>query len=227
MGILKSAFRRWRRMEDADREEFVNQLAEAMMTRVVGNTMSEEARRELEERERAEKEGLRVRRERLEAAGVDVGMFTDVKAERDALAMLSEFVPHVARFPIDPNSGHVGVDFKNLTKTGKVPKNVASANVWKTWPIGEREEGTVVSNITYLRDGSANLVDLNVWGVKCGVSVSVRPVDGRHEVVYVVLVEIDTDLRTTLYSRDAGDHDPGAAVARAFDSMEKRGGFRG
>lgn len=227
MGLLKSAFKRWRRLDNAERQEFVDQLAEAMTTRIVGRTMSDEELRELEERERAEKEGLRIRRERLEAAGVDVGMFTDEKAERDAMVMLAEFVPQTAAFPMDIGNRHVGVDFKNLTKTGKVPKNVASANVWKTWPIGQYEDGMVVSNITYLRDGSANLVDLNVWGVKCGTCVSVRPTDGRHEIVYVVLIERDKDVRTTLYSRDAGDSDPEAAVARAFNEMEKRGGLRG
>lgn len=227
MGLLKSAFRRWRRLDNAEKQEFVDQLADAMMTRVVGRTMSDEELRELEEREQAEKEGLRIRRERLEAAGVDVGMFTDAKAERDAMAMLAEFVPQTAAFPMDSGERHVGVDFKNLTKTGKIPKNVAKANVWKTWPIGEREYGMIVSNITYMKDGSANLVDLHVWGVKCGVGVSARIYDGRHEIAYVVLIESDTDVRTTLYSRDAGDADPRSAVAKAFETMERKGGFRG
>ena len=54
MGLLKSAFKRWRRLDNAERQEFVDQLAEAMTTRIVGRTMSDEELREVEERERAE-----------------------------------------------------------------------------------------------------------------------------------------------------------------------------
>ena len=67
-------------------------------------------------------------------------MFTDERQKRDAMAMLAEFVPQTAAFPAGQRRApRRRVDFqKNLTKTGKIPKNVAKANVWKTWPIGER-----------------------------------------------------------------------------------------
>lgn len=222
MRSLKSAFRKWRKMEDEDREKFANQLVDAMVKQLAGRPPSEEELREIEERKRIEEEGLRIRRERLSEAGVDVAMFTEEKVEKDAASMLAKFIPQVVGLPVNTSSKHIGIDFKNMTKTGKVPKNVASAAFRMSWPIGARLDGTIVVNLTYTSDGGMNLVDMHVWAAQCGMSVSVRLIDGERQIVYVVLTEVDTGVKTTMYSRDAGDSNPDEAVTKAFASIKER-----
>ncbi len=222
MDFLDSAFKAFRRRkDDSEREQFIDSLAEAIVTRTFGAPMSDEERAEIERRDRLATEGAQARRERMREMGVDVGSFTERKVIADARAILRDFFPETSTMDVDLRTARVTVDFQNLTKTGRLPKNVARAQLICDSKPGAKPEESLVVNMKYLRDGSLNMADVNAWRNKIGISVSVRIVDGSHRITYVTRTDILRDLYDPLYSMEAGSANP---VEVACKALRKAGG---
>lgn len=209
MSWINSAFTSFkRRKTDAEKKQFIDSLADAIVTRTFSAPMSDEERTEIERRDRLAAEGAQARRERMREMGVDVGSFTERKVVADARAILSDFFPETSTMAVDLRTARVTIDFQNLTKTGRLPKNVARVQLVCDSKPGTKPEESLVVNMKYLRDGSINMADVYAWRNKIGISISVRTVDGRYCITYVTRTDILRDLYDPLYAIESGKGNP-------------------
>lgn len=172
---------------------------------------------EIEERIQAAEEGARIRAERMSNQKVDTSMFTRDKINNDMVCILDEFSPSWRKMGLDVSKAYGGGSFSNLTKAGKVPKNVYEGGFTITRQRGNSED-TVTASVKYLIDGTVNSSDVHLWRDHVRVTYRVRIVDGRHAVTFIEAYELKKDLRTLVYSnRDANfSGDPTEILSNAL-----------
>lgn len=181
----------------------------------------DELMRDMKERERLADEGRQIRKERIAAAGVDVSMFTPEKVKRDALGFLDEFAPSYRRLNVDTKDARISGDFQNLTKTGKLPKNVYQGSIDVPDPRYPASTDNVIVHLKYLADGAVNMADLHLWhdGVRHGMSI--RTVEGEYRITSITTTDMRRDLETTLYldNKPQGNEEALSVFAEAMEEL--------
>lgn len=140
--------------------------------REVSNAEIERTRRAYErhvaERERQQKE----MRQALEGQGVNVEAIVEEKITTDAADIANGLCR--ARLRRDAEPSNVGIDWRPLTKSGKVPKCVA-----KTVTVWDRRNGdSVIVHLGYTADARPYTADVHIWTDDERYTYKVRTVDG-------------------------------------------------
>lgn len=168
---------------------------------------------EAAEAERKREIGNEEKKSRLEAMGVPVHVFTCSKVRDDAMMLVRSFVPAPpCSLGVDFRSARTAIDFQNLTKTGKLPKNVAFAQFDASGGEDWKDRRFVIANIKYLKDGGVNMADIHIWAGHVRASIEVRPVDGALRTARVTRYDMDYDVLDVIYSRDRDGTDAEGAV---------------
>lgn len=169
---------------------------------------------EFAQREREVREGYVLRARALSDAGVDLEQFSEPRAVADALAIFDGMVS------IDPvgwretiKRAKVNLNPQNLTKAGKVPKNVVEAQI-----DGMPYEGPgVICYLKYMADGSINMADFHIWHNHIKHSVFVRTVDGDHRITSIERYDMKRDFRKQVFSdKKPENNDEGIKVLNHF-----------
>lgn len=204
MGLFNRKKKKQREFTD----EELDYLANNIVNMTFGAPMSPEEKAGLERREKLAEEGRRERERRIASLGVDVELFTKAKIEEDAIRFLDLCSPHWRLFKLKEKSA--SCDFQNLTKTGKLPKNVCVAQFnFSGLPEGRHTSiDSVIVNLKYLQDGSVNMADIHLWHSGEGISYTVRRNEESYRITSIVRIDIDRDLRTTVYVEGTNDDDP-------------------
>lgn len=215
MGLFFNRKKKAQQIEVA-KEELVQALAHEMLTQTIGPEPTQERLAELEERERLAEEGRKIRKERIAEQGVDVDMFTTDKVAADALVFLDSFAPAYRKLSLQVENANVNGDFQNLTKTGKLPKNV----FYGTFDLYEfGTDDSIIVHIKYLASGAVNMVDLHLWHNHVRHGMSIRTVDGDYRITCITSTDLRRDVETTLYLENK-PADNAAALAVFADAMD-------
>lgn len=204
----------------ADEDRLANAIAKQLVFEMVGSPPTPEEVAEMEKRKRLAEEGARTRKERILALGVDPRMFSKAKVKACAIGFLDEFAPLYKRLSVDFEKARVDGDYPNLTRTGKLPKNVHTASFCAEAgaPIN-RPQDSVIMSISYLRDGIPNLVDMHLWHNHIRHGVFIRPSENGYQITCVERVDNRTAVRDTLFlntDHDLAKGDPKAILAASM-----------
>lgn len=144
------------------------------------------------------REGFILRGRALADAGVDLHQFSEEKAKEDAHKYFIEIAPnwsselgnylYIATCTLNP---------ENLTKSGKIPKNVVVAHVDGVSPL--TNDG-VIACIKYMADGNINMIDFHIWKTHVKNSVSMRLHDEQLKITSIDYYDMKRDFRKLLYS---------------------------
>lgn len=157
------------------------------------------------ERERLAEEGKVERKRRMADQGVDVSLFTDDMVRKDALTILNSFSPSWGVLRVSVDDAEYSGDFQNLTKTGKVPKNVFNGRYGidgaPSVPNGVHDMVSV--SLRYLQDGSVNMADVHLWHNALNLTYTVRIIDGEYRVTSITTTDLATGINDTRYLDNA------------------------
>ncbi len=163
-------------------------------------------------------EGRLMRARALSDAGVDLEQFSESDVIDHSIEFLDEFIPLWRKLSITPNNYQSSLDPLNLTKSGKIPKNVVEGRFSADgYPIRD----SAICQIKYMADGTVNMADLIVWHDGKQVKVSVRTVGDEHRITSVEFYDLGRDFRKLIYSdRNPKDLQMGeSAVERVFEAV--------
>lgn len=193
-------FKKKRIDEDKLIEEAVNKIA--IESFGIREPTPEELKEE-EERKRLSEEGRQIRKEKIAENGVDVNIFTNNKILNDAISFLDKFAPSYKYLSVNMFNSNINGDFKNLTKTGKLPKNVFEASIiadsfYTDFESPDKDDSVIV-HLKYLADGTVNMVDLHLWHKKKRHGMSIRTIDNEYRITSITTTDILRDIQETLY----------------------------
>lgn len=172
--------------------EVVNTIAEQMVASLAGAKPTEEELAAIEERERKIQEGKQLRKERMKQCGVDVSQFTEEKASADLLSITKTLIPSFPLFQLE--QPRCEIDFSDLTKTGKAPKNVCVAH------LDTAAANTFwIAHLKYLASGEVNMIDLHLWKEHIRHGISIRTVNGEYRITAIIKQDSERDISDTLY----------------------------
>lgn len=163
-----------------------------------------EAKRE--EQIRLQNEGKAMRRIAIMGQGVNIDQFTDAKTLDDALVALDTFVPKWSDLNVSSDLAIISGDFQNLTKTGKVPKNVYIGRVFmeeQAYYVDAIDSVSV--EIKYMADGSINMANVGLNHNAKHLSFALRNKDGSWEITSIDTYDIRRDFRQRIYNGDSRD----------------------
>lgn len=158
---------------------------------------------ECRERERAMAEGKVLRARALYDAGVDLEQFSEGRVVDDIMNAIEFFAPQAINLAIDFSDARVSLDVQNLTKAGKVPKNVVIGRLSVEERGIQYPNDSIIGEVKYMADGSINMIDLHIWHNNLKHSVSIRTVDGMHQITSIEYFDMPRDFRKLLYSEKA------------------------
>lgn len=201
MGLF---FNRKKKQQEVEisKEELVSALAKEMVSSMFGHhEPSPERMAEMEERDRLAEEGRVIRRERIAEQGVDVESFTDAKIEADAIWVLDTFSPRWRALRLARCQKQISGDFQNLTKTGKLPKNVFEGHFYldESPANPATPADSAILHIKYLKDGVMNMADVHLWRNQVRHGYSVRIVDGEYRITSITSTDLRRNLEDTLF----------------------------
>ncbi len=180
-------------------EEFAGLVAKKIVESTLGTSPTEEEIARMKEQERQVEEGRRLRKEAILAHGVDESLFTENGAFQDALYLLNEFAPQYDLIDIDVTNGKVNIDYQNLTKTRKLPKNVVIEHVDS---YGKNQDDNAILHIKKLKDGAINMADIHLWHNHLRHSVYVRTKDNKLQITCVVFSDARKNYEETLCAEE-------------------------
>lgn len=178
----------------------------------------DEFERNSAKRYRSLDEGKRLRFQTLSNAGVDLSLFSEDRARNDAAFFIGRTIPEDYFWVQSVMSAIVTLDPKNLTKAGKVPKNVLEAGING---IDDQTDGGVIGSIKYLADGRINMMDYHLWRNHIKHTFSIRVVQGMFRITFVEVYDLQRDFRNLLYS----NKEP-ADCAEQIDLLKRSMGYR-
>lgn len=173
---------------------------------------------EWEESQRLAEEGREIRRNIMRENGVDIEQFTDDKTIEDSLWFLDSLVPSWRKLKVSRGDVRVSGEFNNLTKAGKIPKNVFSGSM----SISLEDERTldyeiVSTKISYKADGSINMVDISINHRHKHLAVAIRNKDDEMGISTIDMYDIRRDVRSRLYNGE--DIDARRMLIDEWDSV--------
>lgn len=172
--------------------QVVNTIAEQMVASLAGTKPTEEELAAIEERERKIQEGKQLRKERMKQCGVDVSQFTEEKASADLLSITKTLIPSFPLFQLE--QPRCEIDFSDLTKTGKAPKNVCVAH------LDTAAANTFwIAHLKYLASGAVNMVDLHLWKDHIRHGISIRTVNSEYRITAIIKQDSERDISDTLF----------------------------
>lgn len=149
---------------------------------------AEEARRREEEWAQRQRDN----RDFLVRNGVDVGIFTAEKGVADVRELLASLCAPLMGFRPSLSDVEPRVTYSDPTKTGRVPKNVASVHMVKDTSMEDFDAGRIgavsdalSASVDYLADGTVNKADIIRWHDHHGSIVRIRTVRGTRRVTHV------------------------------------------
>lgn len=149
---------------------------------------AEEARR----REEGWAQRQRDNRDFLVRNGVDVDIFTAEKGVADVRGLLASLCAPLMSFRPSLSDVESRVMYSDPTKTGRVPKNVASVHMSKDTSMEDFDAGLIgvasdalSASVDYLADGTVNKADIIRWHAHHGAIVRIRTVRGARRVTHV------------------------------------------
>ncbi len=150
--------------------------------------------------------------------GVDIEQFTDDKTIEDSLWFLDSLVPSWRKLKVSRGDVRVSGEFNNLTKAGKIPKNVFSGSM----SISLEDERTldyeiVSTKISYKADGSINMVDISINYRHKHLAVAIRNKDDEMGISTIDMYDIRRDVRSRLYNGE--DIDARRMLIDEWDSV--------
>lgn len=208
---------------EEDRDLLISAIAKEMVASSLGYCEpTPEEIVEQKERERLAEEGRKIRRARIAEQDVAVDLFTDAKTEVDAIEFLDRFSPQWRVLRIGNGEKRINGDFQNLTKTGKLPKNVYVAHfgIDELPSTSNAPIDMVIVHLKYLKDGSVNMFDAHLWRNYVRHGYSVRMVEGEYRITSITSTDMNRELETTLYL-DAAPSDAETAIALLDSALEK------
>lgn len=137
-------------------------------------------------------EGNQLRKGRMEQCGIDVSLFTEDKAKADLSNIINTLIPSFLLF--QSGQPRFKVDFSDLTKTGKAPKNVCTVHL-DTYS----ENVFWIAHIKYLASGIVNMIDLHLWKDHIRHGVSIRTVNNEYRITAIIRQDSERDISDTLY----------------------------
>lgn len=165
-------------------------------------------------------EGKKLRYAALVEAGVDLSQFTRQLALDDTREMLEEFLPEALEDGYSLKGAMSTFNPMNLTKAGKVPKNVMCATVSVGPPLAD----SIICNIKYMADGKVNMAEMTIWRDQQSVSFGVRRSGDSYVIKTIECSSILKDFRKLLYSEKNPDgKDPREVLSSAFEKVIIRG----
>lgn len=184
---------------ETSEEEFAELVAKKIVESTLGTSPTEEEIARMKEQERQVEEGRRLRKEAILAHGVDESLFTENSAFQDALYLLNEFAPQYDLIDIDVTNGKVNIDYQNLTKTRKLPKNVVIEHIDS---YGKNQDDNVILHIKKLKDGAINMADIHLWHNHLRHSVYVRTKDNKLQITCVIFSDARKNYEETLFAQE-------------------------
>lgn len=178
-------------VKDVEKEVF-NALSEQIVESMVGAKPTEEELAAIKEREQKIKEGKQLRKERMEKCGIEVSLFTEDKAKTDLSNIINTLIPSFSLF--QSGQPRFEVDFSDLTKTGKAPKNVCTVHL-DTYS----ENVFWIAHIKYLASGIVNMIDLHLWKGHIRHGVSIRTVNNEYRITAIIRQDTERDISDTLF----------------------------
>ena len=188
--------------DDYDLEQLPKELEEEI----------EADKKEMEEYMRLKEEGEELRRAALFDAGLDESLFSEDLAIQFTETFLKAFVPSYGLFGFKPI--RVTVTHENLTKTGKLPKNVVKYDVDLS---GVRKHDFGIAHIKCLKDGRPNLVDMHLWHEHVRHGISIRKVDNDYAITYACIDDTNRGFTKPLYHNNT----PSLAELDAVEELDK------
>lgn len=186
-------------------EAIAQAIAKEMLAGMGMREPTEEELAAARERERLAEEGKAERRRRMADHGVDVSLFTDDMVRKDALTILNSFSPSWGVLRVSVDDAEYSGGFQNLTKTGKVPKNVFDGRYGidgaPSAPNGVHDMVSV--SLRYLQDGSVNMADVHLWHNALNLTYTVRIIDGEYRVTSITTTDLATGVNDTRYLDNA------------------------
>lgn len=137
-------------------------------------------------------EGKQLRKERMEQCGIDVSLFTEDKAKTDLSNIINTLIPSFSLF--QSGQPRFEVDFSDLTKTGKAPKNVCTVHL-DTYS----ENVFWIAHIKYLASGIVNMIDMHLWKGHIRHGVSIRTVNNEYRITAIIRQDTERDISDTLF----------------------------
>lgn len=163
----------------------------------------EQWEQERHDREKAMAEGKVMRARALMDAGVDLEQFSEGQVIDDIMNALEFFVPQSINLAVDFADAKAWLDAQNLTKAGKIPKNVVIGRMSVEESEYKYPQDSVIGEVKYMADGSINMIDLHIWHDAIKHSVSIRTVNGVHQITSIDYLDMSRDFRKLLYSEKA------------------------
>ncbi len=207
-------------------EAIAQAVAREMLANMGVSEPSEEWKAAERESQRLAEEGRVERKRRMAELGLDVSLFTDDMVREDVLSILDNFSPAWDVLRVSVDDAEIVGDFQNLTKTGKLPKNVFdghySIDGAPIVPNGPRD--MVIANIRYLKDASVNMADVHLWTNNVNFAYAVRLVDGEYRITSITRNELNTGVQDTLYL-DNAPKERDTAMAILDKEIRKSGAF--
>lgn len=207
-------------------EAIAQAVAREMLANMGVSEPSEEWKAASRERQHLADEGREERKRRMAELGLDVAIFTDDMVREDVLSILDNFSPAWDVLRVSVDDAEIVGDFQNLTKTGKMPKNVFdgqySIDGAPTVPNGPRD--MVMVTVRYLKDASVNMADAHLWTNNICIGYSVRLVDGEYRITSITRNDLNTGVQDTLYL-DNAPKERETAMAILNKEIRKSGGF--
>lgn len=171
-----------------------------------------------EEAERLAQEGREMRQKIMQEQGVNIDQFTDKKTLDDATALLDEFVPLWKELKAASKKAHVSGEFKNLTKAGKIPKNVFVGSMSKQWDNARTFDYDIICvEIKYKADGSINMADISMNHNGKHISIAIRSKGGLLAISTIDWYDVKRDIRDRLY--DGEDIDAKEMLVNDWESI--------
>ncbi|NBJ67764.1 hypothetical protein [Adlercreutzia caecimuris] len=141
-------------------------------------------------------EGNALKRKDLEDAGLDLSEFSSEKSLLDAKNFLDMFTPDYQKLDAALDDSKIHLKFSNLTKAGKLPKNVVEASINCS---SSSSDDSIICYIKYLKTGYPNMAEVHLWHNHVRISASIRTVEGDFRITYIVMSDMRKDYEKTLH----------------------------
>lgn len=184
------------RKKDADPEVVVETAQEEDFGPGIGAyDICDEMEEAMVSRDDEQKHREQSNRQFLISNGVDVDQFTKGKAEDDADTLLEFLVPDLLGVRASVHNARISISLADPTKTGKVPKNVASASIDDEVTVKRTVSGydfydpvdgeNLIVRLDYLANGLINKAEVIYWYRHRAMIVRIRTVKKHLRITHI------------------------------------------
>lgn len=197
---IQEEYARNRREAEARRAQSESQVVVELAQPDAAHEQERKAREDRHESEQKEfHKGQLLRARALADAGVDLEQFSEQAALNDARLLLGRFAPEYRKLRVELGGAKVNIIAQNLTKAGKVPKNVIEAQIDANGGMAGIGD-CIIGYLKYMADGSINMADFHLWHEWVKHSVYIRTGKQEPHIASIEYYDAKRDFRKLLFS---------------------------